>query len=183
MRKLELKDICSYLPYGLYLQVEAEDGLFVGQFNGYDNNGNISVCCGMQCTYGRCEDDNIKPILRPLSDLTKPITHKGETFVPIVELAKINEPEYTSIEINDKGRVFINTPYVENMTMVYDSINAIFLNLTIRKDGAYRLETNRAARNQQPLFDKLSEWLFDYRDLICQGLALPVTEEFNPYKQ
>lgn len=29
---------------------------------------------------------DIKPILRPLSDLTKEITHNGETFVPIEEL-------------------------------------------------------------------------------------------------
>ena len=38
------------------------------------------------------EDDNsintVLPILHPLSDLTKPITHKGETFVPIHRLLK-----------------------------------------------------------------------------------------------
>ena len=34
--------------------------------------------------------DDVKPILRPLSDLTKPIKHKGEEFVPIVELLKNN---------------------------------------------------------------------------------------------
>ena len=30
--------------------------------------------------------EKFTPILRPLSDLTKPIEHKGEKFVPIVEL-------------------------------------------------------------------------------------------------
>lgn len=30
--------------------------------------------------------NRIKSILHPLSDLTKPITHKGETFVPIEKL-------------------------------------------------------------------------------------------------
>lgn len=33
--------------------------------------------------------NTIKPYLRPLSDLTKEIEHKGEKFVPIVELAKM----------------------------------------------------------------------------------------------
>lgn len=32
-----------------------------------------------------------KPILRPLSDLTKPIEHKGERFVPITEIQKRND--------------------------------------------------------------------------------------------
>ena len=30
-----------------------------------------------------------QPLLRPLSDLTKEIEHKGEKFVPIIELAKV----------------------------------------------------------------------------------------------
>ena len=32
-----------------------------------------------------------KPILHPLSDLTKPIEHKGEKFVPIKEIQKRND--------------------------------------------------------------------------------------------
>lgn len=173
MKNLELKDICSYLPYGL--KCASKQWKEPMQIVGVQK----------RLVYIECLVDdisNIKPYLYSMDWITKEITHKGETFVPIVELAKINEPEYTSIEINDKGRVSINTPYVENMTMVYDSINAIFLNLTIRKDGSYRLETSRAARKQQPLFDKLSEWHFDFRGLIDAGLALPVTNEFNPYK-
>jgi len=34
-------------------------------------------------------DSRRQPILRPLSDLTKPITHKGETFVPIEKLNEL----------------------------------------------------------------------------------------------
>lgn len=32
------------------------------------------------------------------------------------------------------------------------------------------------------VYDKLSEWMFDFHGLIDADLALPVTEEFNPYK-
>lgn len=32
------------------------------------------------------------------------------------------------------------------------------------------------------LFDKLSEWHFDFIGLIDAGLAIPATNEFNPYK-
>ena len=41
---------------------------------------------------------NIKPILRPL-DLSKPITHKGETFVPMQRLDSITTLTYTDIDI------------------------------------------------------------------------------------
>ena len=53
---------------------------------------------------------NIKPILRPLSDLTKEIEHNGEKFVPIVYLCNselygysdlrymINSNNFNSIE-------------------------------------------------------------------------------------
>ena len=41
------------------------------------------------------------PIARPLSDLTKPITHNGETFIPIVELAKIVD------EFNNTNPTFV----------------------------------------------------------------------------
>ena len=34
---------------------------------------------------------NIKPILRPLSDLTQVITHKGDNFIPINILREIND--------------------------------------------------------------------------------------------
>lgn len=50
------------------------------------NNG----CADTECTslqgYDLDQDYKITPILRPLSDLTKPITHKGETFIPSVTL-------------------------------------------------------------------------------------------------
>jgi hypothetical protein len=45
------------------------------------------------------------PILRPLSDLTKEIEHKGERFVPIVELAMMawEEPLIKKFKINNKA--------------------------------------------------------------------------------
>ena len=50
-----------------------------------------------------------KPILHPLSDLTKPIEHNGEKFVPMVELGrifKLNVAEYCVIEQNIKYKEF-----------------------------------------------------------------------------
>ena len=54
------------------------------------------------------------PILRPLFDLTKPITHNGETFVPIVELAKIGDTTYDKLIISNLkfDYRFVNLDYL-----------------------------------------------------------------------
>ncbi len=42
---------------------------------------------------------NFKPILHPLSDLTKEIDHNGEKFVPVVEIMKIKDGgEWISVQ-------------------------------------------------------------------------------------
>lgn len=83
--KLELKYIAPYLPYGLK-----------GIITYHADNKEI-------CTLGvKCDINNVcdiydflnssydlKPILRPLSDLTKEIEVNGEKFVPILEMERI----------------------------------------------------------------------------------------------
>lgn len=76
-----------------------------------------------------------KPLLRPMSDLTKEITHEGERFVPTLALDKLN-----CFPVSD---------------------------------------TEKALR----YYDKLNEWMFDYRNLIYAGLAIDVnTLPENPYE-
>ena len=71
-----------------------------------------------------------------MSDLTKEITHRGEKFVPLLALDKLN-----CFPISD---------------------------------------TDKALR----YYDKLNEWMFDYRGLISAGLAIDVnTLPENPYER
>ncbi len=90
MNKLELKYLVHYLPYGLKCNW---------------NNINYSMVC--LTNNERCQladnytDDiygvkllHIKPILRPLSDITKEIEVNGEKFVPIVKLLKLSYPKW-----------------------------------------------------------------------------------------
>ena len=69
--KLELKHLAPYLPYGV-------------AYN-YTNSDRVSVLTSD--VIARREKlrtlDKIRPILRPLSDLTKEIEHNGKTFVPL----------------------------------------------------------------------------------------------------
>ena len=77
MKKLTLEHLAPYFPYGLK-----------GIVTDSSNNGSIETIIGLQGTeiitdFDCIEMDIFKPILRPLSDLTKEIEHNGEKFVPI----------------------------------------------------------------------------------------------------
>lgn len=154
MRALELKDICGYLPYEInYLH---PDGVTILQASGIlgilmqvKEKGEITYSSLCGC----------KPILRPMSYLTKEIHHKGETFVPIVELAKIAFPiwewdvDYNGCCESNRGCIF-----------------------SYGEDGGFHVDgtITNAVPKQLEMFDKLSEWMFDYRGLIDGGMALDV---------
>jgi len=85
MEKLTLEQLSAYLPYGL--KSVDENGIIRiidWQHQSYTNN--FVGLCHVLNTVNRLSNQ-FKPLLRPLSDLTKPITHNGETFVPIENIA------------------------------------------------------------------------------------------------
>tara|TARA_R110000822_G_scaffold113027_1_gene244100 strand:+ start:124 stop:558 length:435 start_codon:yes stop_codon:yes gene_type:complete len=138
--KLELKYLSAYLPYGLK---------FDGKRNGWVNfDGSVKNLCPMDLD-GRWEV--IKPILRPLSDLTKEIEVNGEKFVP-------NYILNTRFRASSKDLI----PYK------YDNYN---LELDV--------ETQNYSQKID-LFDgflivqQLLEWHFDIYGLIDAGLAIDI---------
>ena len=89
-----------------------------------------------------------KPILRPLSDLTKEIEHNGERFVPIDELWG-----------QTLGEIDSNT---------YDDyfFNPDLKTTWICKENVLQLEW--------VVVEKLFEWHFDVFGLIDAGLAIDI---------
>lgn len=80
--KLELKHLAPYLPYGISIEVSEYNNKYITDSWGLKcqsdylvSEYNRGVRKGLTLT-------QVKPILRPLSDLTKEIEHKGEKFVP-----------------------------------------------------------------------------------------------------
>lgn len=97
--------------------------------------------------------DRVLPICRPLSDLTKPIEHKGEKFVPTERLKTRSIP----IKINN--------------------LNCISL------DDIYSSYTETTLNDWLTAISYLLEWHFDIADLISKDEAIDVnTLEINPYK-
>ena len=147
MKTLELKDICGYLPYGLMQKHYNDVCSFTIE---------TQSCMGkdvfheMPIRFG-------KPILRPMSDLTEEITHRGEKFVPMVELG-----ECANVEVEVADFEFKRDKVVD----------VLFHNIL------------SGERSSIIIFDKFHEWMFDYRGLISAGLAIDVnTLPENPYER
>ena len=192
MRKLELKDIVGYLPYGMNFinkdgVILRMDALQVSGYNVWAHQRYVkgkkderdinypylnSLKCSGEGDYLR----KIKPILRPMSDLTKSIVVKGynddKEFVPIVALAE----RAFEIEINNitgfsqsgkcRGVNFI-FDYVEYGFSYSEDIDAFHTQIISPKQ-------NIVTDNQSQLFDLLNQWHFDYRNLIGEGLAIDI---------
>ena len=92
--ELTKKELIPYLPYdigamfdgkiyGIIVGIDMSSSLFeIKVIEEIDNNTPIYK---NWCLF------DTKPLLRPLSDLTKEITHNGETFVPIERIEYMNE--------------------------------------------------------------------------------------------
>lgn len=111
---------------------------------------------------------DVKPILHPLSDLTKPITvdgyNEGKEFVPIVELARIG----TGHAINE-GYELGKTGVIK-WSRYYFGINENndFSFFADARGGFYEI------RNQRQLFELLYKWHFDLEKLIDDNLAIDI---------
>lgn len=100
--KLELKHWLSYLPYKVKFYDERAEIIWrLLSFDLYGGDITFYRRFSVDKTsinYLNEDFSFIKPILRPLSDLTKEITHNGETFVPLIKLKNsgtdLNEIRY-----------------------------------------------------------------------------------------
>jgi hypothetical protein len=77
--KLELKHLAPYLPYGLKIHLFGTYEKDICTLSGIDENFELQL---KECGEWYIEHDSMKPILRPLSGLTKEIEVNGEKFVP-----------------------------------------------------------------------------------------------------
>lgn len=177
MRKLELKDIKSYIDTDLICKCdkwEQPQVLTGARTNGilyFGEIGGADLCV-----------DDVKPYLYSMDWLTKPITHKGESFVPIVELGKLcgydKLEKYEEDAIITYGWCDYNGDDYSGYTFSWYEKDRCFAIWGDEIEGEPYYLTNTVLS----VFDKLSEWHFDFNGLLDAGLAIPVTNEFNPYK-
>ena len=102
---IKLHEICGYLPYGVKINAELSNKPY-----------NIMTLCDKTGLSNLGISDFMddvrffKPLLRPLSDLTKEIEHNGDVFVPIVKLLQeycFDTNQMTEQEINEYAESMI----------------------------------------------------------------------------
>jgi hypothetical protein len=93
VEELTLKHLSGYLPYGLKAEMLDYKSDYVGRqydviigVHQWSKNGDW---CLLTDGGSKPSFNHIKPILRPLSDLTKEIEVDGEKFVPIEKMEQM----------------------------------------------------------------------------------------------
>lgn len=153
--KLELKHLAPYLPYGLRF-ISSMDI----PFEEYGKNP-IWTCEGVTKLFGdyclTTPENNdayamqsCKPILRPLSDLTKEIEHNGEKFVPMEKAVTMRGSSIN--HLSDSGK--------------QSAANALIRDISSQKLSYGYVEI-------------LISWHFDVFGLIEQGLAVDINTVNN----
>ena len=180
--KLELKHLASYLHYGLNIKDVKHGSVFEALHFITTPHQDFSLFKGNLDQL--INDKYLKPVLFPLSSLTKEITVNGETFVPIKKLFELH---HCGMRIKERLQCF---SFNKNK-IKYDDFNCaitdgIYMFGYSNYGGFQAIDTdeykNYTVINQLELLMKLFEWKFDVFELIEAGLAEPVTEDFNPYK-
>ena len=152
METLQLRDIACYLPYKLKLK----SGTMVETMTGIEYNQGLIHFGEGEYDWFNC-GNLVKPILRPISDLYKPLE---DGTIPIVELAKIFSPHYEwelrkdFVEAKTGGGIY---------TFEFDEGYNIFL-----------ADNSANCVNQIQLFDYINKHHFDYRNLIQRNLAIDI---------
>lgn len=160
--KLEAKHFIGYLNHGLKL------------YNHNNPKIEISVIGFEKDSLLIIKNDNkhysafgaFKPILRPLSDLTKEIEVNGEKFIPLIELASIGSYSLKNRWIIDE----------RNLKAKHESGGEFYF--ASDKSFIYK-ESDKwkdfgVACNQFDLFQKLNEWHIDFNGLIENGSAIDI---------
>lgn len=169
--KLEIKHLAPYLPYGLKIYSgELTNPTLIGIVEDYcllseyeymtKNSHKTFTKPKTKQTLKFC-----KPLLRPLSDLTKEIEHNGEKFVPIVYLCeKYCNRKCVTKEMGENllkatnGGAGLWFLYYDKDMMTF-SLEDHFMNITNHSIAQYKM------------FEMLLKWHIDIFGLIDAGLA------------
>lgn len=119
---MKTEHACAYLPNKLVVKVIDFQSDYVGrefdvligveQWSKDEKHWRVITAGG-----ARPSLDRVKPILRPLSDLTKEITNDGETFVPIEQLVKpeinvsVSDIKIVGHFVDFRGRALMKLDY------------------------------------------------------------------------
>lgn len=169
-KKLELRHLAAYLPYKLKCQNPKNY-----YYSGCRIDSPNLTMCGLRDEYISFDEVpafypivHFKPILRPLSDLTKEIEVNEERFVPALVLAELAMNKENVKEVIKNSNSF---------GFDYKIVNKPFgkiLKVTRLDEWILLISLNEPERCKHYIFEKLIEWHFDVFSLIEAGLAIDI---------
>ena len=175
--ELELKHLAPYLPYKLQWGFEGED--FSHEVLGFELN-TVHLLSPFN-DYGRCTFHEGKPILRPLSDLTKPIDGKslltiiahnffgyGSGYFSEPSFNVINENGFLGYQNDTKGIYFVKQEY--------DLGTDTYFTHATKSNNIW---TEHKVTHQLEMFNELFKNHLDVFGLIDNGLAIDINQT-NP---
>lgn len=103
--KLQLKHIAPYLPYGLEFVCICPKSMEyeISQVSNIHIGNEIIEVGATEFEFSDLGGEEIKPILRPLSDLTKEIEHNDRKFIPIKMFARSSQRDVGEIVFQIKS--------------------------------------------------------------------------------
>lgn len=170
--KLELKHLAPYLPYGLKVKNENRTYKII-TINGFYFSKSELILNSIELN-GGISSKEIKPILRPLSDLTKEIECNGKKVMPILEIAKVSDSYYNWKFDNNSlfhKSVFCNHENGTTYRFLINTNGKIFYSINTTVDGCF-MQTN----NPHLVMMKIFEMHFDVFGLIDAGLAININK-------
>lgn len=180
MKQLTLQNIAWYFTNELEVQVESVDGIEILPVTAIHRQDGYDIIQVSSTDYYCDSDENefsIKPILFPMSDLTKPFIKDGEETTHLHQLAEIcfsgyneNVQVLSGIDINGVNVRFESHGCYSNAWFCYNT------------KGDFSC-INHSVTNQLALLSYLAKNKFDFQGLISDGLAIDAnTLETNAYQ-
>ena len=161
MKEITLEQLSSYSPYGLKII----HGLIRKQITAISLESPFVFCTTYLGSRQKqmVNFKEVKPILRPLTDLTKEIEVNGERFVPIVKLLEINNPKWFAEKNGSRyENIEHNTEGYPRAWVKFQATISIMIN------------TSDILNERHIIIQKLLSWHFDIFGLIEQGLAIDI---------
>lgn len=165
-----------YCNWREYDEIKPIYGLKIGILKQCHNLRKYWKCCiGIKSTKNFYNGNGFKPIVRPMSDLTKEIEHKGKLINPMVEICKMITPYYHKIipvfDFNIINSVLNSEERVYQIRYKVEDEDSIQLLNFYRKNGSLWHSDNTITQEANSL---LYELHFDVYDWIKDGKAIDI---------
>ena len=171
--KLEIKHLAGYLSYSLKV-LDEEYGKTFEVCSYRQDSEEWMIYDDIDGSVEEYSRDILKPILHPLSDLTKEIEVNGEKFVPIVEIGKM-------FDFDNLERFELDDDIIEYGFSQHYADDSQGFSFGYFENGSFGLWCDEIDDSHPiseycrlDVIQKLYEWHFDVYNLIENYLAIDI---------